>query len=228
VCGWMRLRVPVCGSVCQIRAKVWRRGLDQLLVVPRPRSFLDAALGFVLLAGYALGVDAQQDVNAVSCPVGDLRGGHSGVQPGRNGGVPQVVGATGEQGCRFLAAEGRGASLVEDLEVGPVIEDAAARRGTPPPLPAGPEPTFALYLLARQPPRVPWEARWIRWPDFWLPSDRVEIACTGGHGRTGTALACLAVLDGLPGRQAVAYVRQQYAVQAVETPWQRRYVARFR
>jgi protein-tyrosine phosphatase len=113
-------------------------------------------------------------------------------------------------------------------------------------LPAGLEPAFALYLLGRQPPRVPWETRWIRWPDFWLPADRtaaaaalreawaraenerVEIACAGGHGRTGTALACLVVLDGLPGRQAVAYVRQHYAAQAVETPWQRRYVARFR
>ena len=119
-------------------------------------------------------------------------------------------------------------------------------RGLRRPLPAGLEPTFALYLLGRQPPRVPWEAHWIRWPDFWLPADRaaaaaalreawaraenerVEIACAGGHRRTGTALACLVVLDGLPGRQAVAYVRQHYAAQAVETPWQRRYVARFR
>ncbi len=119
-------------------------------------------------------------------------------------------------------------------------------RGLRRPLPAGPEPTFALYLLGRQPPRVPWKARWIRWPDFWLPTDRVaaaaalgeawaraenervEIACAGGHGRTGTALACLVVLDGLPGREAVAYVRRHYAAQAVETPWQRRYVARFR
>src|SRR6516162_4473280 len=25
-CGWMRLRAPVCGSLCQIRAKVWRLG----------------------------------------------------------------------------------------------------------------------------------------------------------------------------------------------------------
>ena len=118
-------------------------------------------------------------------------------------------------------------------------------RGLRRPLPAGLEPAFALYLLGRPPPRVPWEARWICWPDFWLPADRtaaaalreawaraenerVEIACAGGHGRTGTALACLVVLDGLPGRQAVAYVRQHYAAQAVETPWQRRYVARFR
>ena len=32
-------------------------------------------------------------------------------------------------------------------------------------------------------------------------AERVEIACSGGYGRTGTAMACLAVLDGLPGRQ---------------------------
>ncbi|MFF3236088.1 protein-tyrosine phosphatase family protein [Micromonospora sp. NPDC002931] len=90
-----------------------------------------------------------------------------------------------------------------------------------------------------------WEYRWLRWPDFWLPSDRVataaalreawaraedgrvEVACGGGKGRTGTALACLAVIDGVPNDQAVAYVRQHYSAQAVETPWQRRYVARF-
>ena len=118
-------------------------------------------------------------------------------------------------------------------------------RGLRRPRPAGPQPTFALYLLGREPEPVPWEARWLRWPDFGLPSDpaaaadalceawvrsrteRVEIACTGGYGRTGTALACLAVLDGLPGRQAIAYVRDHYAARAVETPWQRRFVSGF-
>ncbi|AXI76546.1 protein-tyrosine phosphatase family protein [Peterkaempfera bronchialis] len=119
-------------------------------------------------------------------------------------------------------------------------------RGLRHPLPAGPEPDFALYLLGHEPPPVDWEARWVRWPDFWLPSDRtaagealreawaragdgrVEVACGGGYGRTGTALACLAVLDGVPNREAVAYVREHYAPRAVETPWQRRFVARFR
>ncbi|WP_067179774.1 protein-tyrosine phosphatase family protein [Microtetraspora niveoalba] len=118
-------------------------------------------------------------------------------------------------------------------------------RGLRRPLPAGPEPDFALYLLGQEPPPVPWEARWVRWPDFRLPSDRadaadalreawgraeterVEIACGGGQGRTGTALACLAVLDGVPGRDAVAYVREHYSHRAVETPWQRRFVSRF-
>jgi protein-tyrosine phosphatase len=57
--------------------------------------------------------------------------------------------------------------------------------------------------------------------------ERVEVACASGYGRTGTALACLAVLDGIPNRQAVAYVREHYALRAVETPWQRRFVSRF-
>lgn len=57
---------------------------------------------------------------------------------------------------------------------------------------------------------------------------RVEIACGGGRGRTGTALACLAVLDGVPAEEAVDFVRRNYDRHAVETPWQRRYVRRFR
>lgn len=57
--------------------------------------------------------------------------------------------------------------------------------------------------------------------------DRLEVACGGGRGRTGTALACLAVLDGVPAAQAVEFVRRNYDRHAVETPWQRRYVRRF-
>jgi protein-tyrosine phosphatase len=55
----------------------------------------------------------------------------------------------------------------------------------------------------------------------------VEIACSGGRGRTGTALACLAIIDGLSPEQAVAFVRQQYHPHAVETPWQKRYATHF-
>ena len=58
-------------------------------------------------------------------------------------------------------------------------------------------------------------------------AERVEIGCTGGRGRTGTALACLAILDGVPGAEAVAFVREHYDPRAVETPGQRRYVARW-
>ncbi len=118
-------------------------------------------------------------------------------------------------------------------------------RGLGHPVPDGPSPSFGVYLLGRRPPPFAWESRWIRWPDFRLPSEeadvfpalteaweraaaeRVEIACKGGHGRTGTALACLAILDGVPAAEAVAFVREHYDRHAVETPAQRRYVARW-
>jgi protein-tyrosine phosphatase len=119
-------------------------------------------------------------------------------------------------------------------------------RGVARPLPPGPVPAMGLYLLGEEPPAVPWEARWLRWPDFGLPADRdqvlprlaevwqraaaerVEVACLGGRGRTGTALACLAILDGVPPRRAVSFVREHYNWRAVETLWQRRFVAKFR
>lgn len=119
-------------------------------------------------------------------------------------------------------------------------------RGLRRPLPEGPAPEFAVHLLGREPRPVPWESRWLRWPDFRLPADdeearsvleevwtraadeRVEVACAGGRGRTGTALACLAVLDGVSPDEAVAFVRDRYDRRAVETPWQRRYVLRFK
>lgn len=112
-------------------------------------------------------------------------------------------------------------------------------------LPDGDPPTFALYLLGKEPPPTPWPSRWLRWPDFRLPADRadaasafedalartatdrVEVACGGGRGRTGTALACIAVLDGVPPAEAVDFVRRHYDRHAVETPWQKRYVRGF-
>jgi protein-tyrosine phosphatase len=118
-------------------------------------------------------------------------------------------------------------------------------RGLRRPIPDGDLPAFGVYLLGREPAPVRWESRWLRWPDFWLPSDRpaaaaalreawersgterVEIACGGGVGRTGTALACLAIIDGVSAGEAVAYVREHYSPRAVETPWQRRFVSRF-
>jgi hypothetical protein len=102
---------------------------------------------------------------------------------------------------------------------------------------------FALLLAPG--PGPAWPHRRVRWPDFWVPLDRadaldalraalrrahdgerVEVACRGGVGRTGTALAALAILDGLPAERAVAWVRAVYRPRAVETPWQRRWLRR--
>lgn len=54
---------------------------------------------------------------------------------------------------------------------------------------------------------------------------RVEVGCLGGHGRTGTALACLAVLSGHRADEAVAWVRSSYCTMAVETAEQEAFVA---
>jgi len=110
------------------------------------------------------------------------------------------------------------------------------------PSPDGVEPEFSVYLLERIPGPFEWDHRWVRWPDFRTPtstddviavlakayrrsaSERVELACGGGVGRTGTALAAIAVLAGVPRPEAVAWVRRRYNRRAVETPWQRRWV----
>lgn len=103
-------------------------------------------------------------------------------------------------------------------------------------------PAYGLYLDHRWEP--PWPHDHVEWPDFGVPDDaatvlnalnglldrarsgeRVEIGCLGGHGRTGTALACLAILSGHPRNDAVAWVRANYCSNAVETPDQEAFVA---
>jgi hypothetical protein len=104
-------------------------------------------------------------------------------------------------------------------------------------------PTFGLYLDAKWDP--PWPHEHVAWPDLGVPGadevtaslqrllvrgrggERVEIGCLGGHGRTGTALACLAVLTGTPGDAAVEWVRANYCPDAVETAEQDKFVDNF-
>ncbi len=99
-------------------------------------------------------------------------------------------------------------------------------------------PDWGLYLDEqwREQP-IKWPHRFVDWPDFDLPTDEtdafeaiaeawrraqddelVEIACDGGTGRTGTALACLAILAGIPREDAVGWVRSHYHPWAVESP----------
>jgi hypothetical protein len=108
----------------------------------------------------------------------------------------------------------------------------------------GREPDYGLYLDHRWQP--PWDHGHVDWPDFGVPADpgavaealravlqraragqHVEVGCLGGHGRTGTALACLAVLAGHPAGDAVAWVRSGYCAKAVETPGQEAFIAAF-
>lgn len=105
-------------------------------------------------------------------------------------------------------------------------------------------PEFGVYLTARPHYEEGWESRWVCWPDFRVPrspSDavdalklafdrsrvmRVEIACGGGTGRTGTAMAILARWAGVSAIDAVAWTRANYRPRAVETPLQRRFILR--
>jgi len=120
-------------------------------------------------------------------------------------------------------------------------------RGRREPLPPGPPPTFGLCLGSDNGTfRPEWRLEWVDWPDFRTPRDpeaaaaairrahglahageRVEITCGGGNGRTGTVIACLAVLSGVPADEAVAWTRAHYRRHAVETPGQRRWVRWF-
>jgi hypothetical protein len=103
---------------------------------------------------------------------------------------------------------------------------------------------FGLYLDAAWEPT--WPAELIEWQDFGLPrepeaavrqiarafaraqaGERVEIGCVGGLGRTGTVLACMAVLAGTPATEAVPWVRANYDVRAVETEEQAAWVEWF-
>lgn len=102
-------------------------------------------------------------------------------------------------------------------------------------------PDHGVYLLGRD-PGLPWPYRWVRWRDLGLPSStddalealqdayaraesqRVEIGCGGGVGRTGTALAVLAVLGGVRPSEAVDWAREHHHRRAVETGRQRRWV----
>lgn len=97
---------------------------------------------------------------------------------------------------------------------------------------------FALVLADG--PLPAWSHRRVDWPDFWIPrnradalaalheaygraqdGERVEVMCLGGRGRTGTALAAIAILDGIPVKNAVGWIREHYNRHAVETPLQR-------
>ena len=107
------------------------------------------------------------------------------------------------------------------------------------------EPDWGLYLDKQWRER---ELRWphdlIDWPDMRPPRDDkelceaiarawehivsdeiVEIACDGGTGRTGTVIACIAILAGVPVDDSVAWVKNNYSDYAVEN--QGTFIARF-
>lgn len=107
-----------------------------------------------------------------------------------------------------------------------------------------PKRDFGLYLDPSWAPT--WDAEVVDWPDFGLPASpkcaakqiknafgraqsgqHIEIGCIGGVGRTGTVLACMAVLSGVLPEDAVTWVRDHYHPGAVETEAQEAWVKWF-
>ena len=95
-------------------------------------------------------------------------------------------------------------------------------------------PDFGLYLDTTWDPTT--IAYTLHWPDFNIPPVLhtaaytivdvynkarkglwIEVGCIGGHGRTGTVLACMAVLSGMPWKDAIKWVRNTYCGEAIET-----------
>lgn len=101
---------------------------------------------------------------------------------------------------------------------------------------------YGVYLLERAPRRFPWRTRWVPWPDYGTPLNvitaidalhtafqlapfgRVEIACAGGRGRTGCAIALMAAWAGVEPNDIIAWTRANYHAGAIETPDQERWV----
>ena len=83
------------------------------------------------------------------------------------------------------------------------------------PLQGAPTPTGEQEVAATAALREPWQL---------AAEQRVEIACSGGVERTGTALALTATLSGVALREAVAWVRAHCHRRAVETRRQRRFL----
>ena len=137
------------------------------------------------------------------------------------------------------------AVMIVELPNGVVVQATGIGR------PGGdPDPDFGLYLDHRwADAHVRWDHTILDWPDFGVPlgvestrraheairdayaraarGERVEVACIGGIGRTGTVLGCMAVLAGVPAADARRWVREHYRSIAIETEQQNQFIVDF-
>lgn len=120
-------------------------------------------------------------------------------------------------------------------------------------LPCWSPPDAALYLGSRREQQRSWRStthtwthRWVDWPSGRRPREtaaaaaavvelveraragqRVEVACRTGTARTGTVVACAAVMEGMTTSDAVEWARRHYTPGAVALPWLRSWVEDF-
>ena len=121
--GWLRLSPVAYGWLCPIRALVpaVRLGLlcrASLGFTGIAGRVFDAPPGYLFLAVDALGVDLEQDGDAVSGPLGDLGGLYAPVEPCRDASVPEVVDALGQRGRVFGGSQGGTARFIPHAAVG--------------------------------------------------------------------------------------------------------------
>jgi hypothetical protein len=110
---------------------------------------------------------------------------------------------------------------------------------------SGATPDFGLYAdRIWNTNQLTHRNEFIAWPDYGVPAsfpmaceqimdafiracrgERVELGCIGGHGRTGTLAASMAVLAGFDPSEAVRFVRKNYCTKAVETGDQELFVS---
>ena len=94
--------------------------------------------------------------------------------------------------------------------------------------------------------RIPYPSAVVEWEDYGVvdlgqlyrtvqfavkkvkQGSKLEIACYGGHGRTGTLLACIMTdIENITPKKAVTEVRNRYCVNAIETVAQEELVAKY-
>jgi len=110
--------------------------------------------------------------------------------------------------------------------------------------PGDPSPDYGLYMHSAWKPT--WPHDFIDWPDLDVPlndeeatakivaaferaraGQEVEVGCQFGLGRTGTVIACMGLLAGIPAPDVVSWTKANYRKFAVETFEQQQWIRTF-
>jgi hypothetical protein len=114
------------------------------------KGVFDPLADGVVLAVGAVQVGLMQDTGAVPRPRGDLGARASGIQPQRQGGVPQVIGTAGQRGGGQAGAERGLARGVPGAALDRLAEHATAGAAEQPPVRRDPERMQVLTEHAGQ------------------------------------------------------------------------------
>jgi hypothetical protein len=88
-----------------------------------PQGLADAALGELILAHHAPGIDPQEHIHAVPRPLGYLGRVDAAVEPCGQAGVPEVVRAQGERRGLLRGAQSRSRRMPQ-IRAAPLVADA--------------------------------------------------------------------------------------------------------